>query len=224
MRSSAAPISAAVAPDRGTPEAHVVGHGEVGVQAVGVPEQTHPAAHRGAIGDQIAAEHDRPRPARRAAGRRTGAAGRSCRPRWDRGAARSRPARRCSDGTGESREPAQHGHHVGEADDGFHEDRTLASPVVNDGFADTSVAPAGRRRRTPHFQRPKPPHDWRWVVGGIGKVLIVLGLMMFAFVGYQLWGTGIADRPRPARPGERVQEGPAEHHHRGDHRPRHDHH
>lgn len=62
---------------------------------------------------------------------------------------------------------------------------------MNDGFADTSVAPAGRRRRTPHFLRPKPPHDWRWVVGGIGKALIVLGLMMFAFVGYQLWGTGL---------------------------------
>ena len=28
-------------------------------------------------------------------------------------------------------------------------------------------------------------------MGGIGKVLIVLGLMMFAFVGYQLWGTGL---------------------------------
>jgi sortase A len=29
------------------------------------------------------------------------------------------------------------------------------------------------------------------VVGGIGKVLIVVGLLMFAFVAYQLWGTGI---------------------------------
>ncbi|MEY2582889.1 MAG: sortase [Ilumatobacteraceae bacterium] len=41
------------------------------------------------------------------------------------------------------------------------------------------------------WDRPKPPHDWRWVVGGIGRTLITLGLMMFAFVGYQLWGTGI---------------------------------
>src|SRR4051812_1153901 len=41
------------------------------------------------------------------------------------------------------------------------------------------------------FDRPKPPHDWRWVVGGIGRVLIVVGLLMFAFVAYQLWGTGI---------------------------------
>ena len=49
----------------------------------------------------------------------------------------------------------------------------------------------GRRKRVPHFLRPKQPHDWRWVVGGIGKSLITLGLLMFAFVGYQLWGTGI---------------------------------
>ena len=33
--------------------------------------------------------------------------------------------------------------------------------------------------------------DWRWFVGGAGKVLIALGALMFGFVGYQLWGTGI---------------------------------
>ena len=48
-----------------------------------------------------------------------------------------------------------------------------------------------RQRRVPHFSRPKNPHDWHWVVAGIGKTLIVVGLLMFAFVGYQLWGTGI---------------------------------
>jgi sortase A len=32
---------------------------------------------------------------------------------------------------------------------------------------------------------------WRTIVGGIGKVLISVGLLMFGFVGYQLWGTGI---------------------------------
>lgn len=47
------------------------------------------------------------------------------------------------------------------------------------------------RKRHWLFDRPKQPHDWRWVVGGIGKVLIVAGLLMFAFVAYQLWGTGI---------------------------------
>jgi sortase A len=42
-----------------------------------------------------------------------------------------------------------------------------------------------------YFDRPKHPHDWRWVVGGLGRTLIVLGMLMFGFVAYQLWGTGI---------------------------------
>jgi sortase A len=46
-------------------------------------------------------------------------------------------------------------------------------------------------KRVSRWDRPPPPHDWRWVVGGIGKVLIVTGVLMFAFVAYQLWGTGI---------------------------------
>lgn len=33
--------------------------------------------------------------------------------------------------------------------------------------------------------------DWRWFVGGTGKILIALGVLTFGFVGYQLWGTGI---------------------------------
>jgi sortase A len=52
--------------------------------------------------------------------------------------------------------------------------------------------PVERRRRTNRFDRPPEPHDWRWVVGGIGRTLISLGLLMFGFVAYQLWGTGIA--------------------------------
>jgi sortase A len=46
-------------------------------------------------------------------------------------------------------------------------------------------------RRVPYFERPRQPRDWRFWVGGLGKVLITLGLLMFAFVTYQLWGTGI---------------------------------
>jgi sortase A len=41
------------------------------------------------------------------------------------------------------------------------------------------------------WDRPPPPRDWRWVVGGIGRVLIATGLLMFGFVAYQLWGTGL---------------------------------
>ncbi|MEY4338567.1 MAG: hypothetical protein RLZ14_417 [Actinomycetota bacterium] len=43
----------------------------------------------------------------------------------------------------------------------------------------------------PFFERPTPPRDWRFVVGNIGRAFITIGLLMFAFVGYQLWGTGI---------------------------------
>ena len=50
---------------------------------------------------------------------------------------------------------------------------------------------AKRGPRVPYFLRPKPPHDWRWWVGGVGRILIATGLLMFAFVAYQLWGTGI---------------------------------
>ncbi|HKA05170.1 MAG TPA: class E sortase [Acidimicrobiales bacterium] len=38
--------------------------------------------------------------------------------------------------------------------------------------------PVGRRRR-----------DWRWWVGGLGRILIALGVLLLGFVAYQLWGT-----------------------------------
>ncbi len=64
---------------------------------------------------------------------------------------------------------------------------------ADETFAKTGspALPRKRSKRVPYFKRPKPPRDWRWAVGGIGKTLITLGLLMFAFVGYQLWGTGI---------------------------------
>lgn len=49
----------------------------------------------------------------------------------------------------------------------------------------------GRRKRISRWDRPPEPHDWRWVVGHIGRTLITLGLLMFGLVAYQLWGTGI---------------------------------
>ena len=54
-----------------------------------------------------------------------------------------------------------------------------------------SEKPPASHEKVSHWDRPKPPRDWRWVVGGIGRTLITLGLLMFAFVAYQLWGTGI---------------------------------
>jgi len=43
------------------------------------------------------------------------------------------------------------------------------------------AAPAPARRR----------HDWRFWVGGLGRVLVALGVLILGFVAYQLWGTGI---------------------------------
>src|SRR3954453_14472434 len=54
-----------------------------------------------------------------------------------------------------------------------------------------SEKPPASSEKVNRWDRPNPPHDWRWVVDGIGRTLIGLGLMMFAFVAYQLWGTGI---------------------------------
>ena len=54
-----------------------------------------------------------------------------------------------------------------------------------------AAAKLTRRGRVRKWDRPAPPHDWRWYVGHLGKALIAVGLLMFSFVGYQLYGTGI---------------------------------
>ncbi len=72
-----------------------------------------------------------------------------------------------------------------------------AADPSTDAVSALAVTPAAvpptprRRRRISRWDRPPEPHDWRWVVGHIGRTLITLGLLMFGFVGYQLWGTGI---------------------------------
>ena len=62
--------------------------------------------------------------------------------------------------------------------------------------ADPSRDADGRRGgstagRISKWDRPPEPHDWRFFVGNLGRVLIATGLLMFGFVAYQLWGTGI---------------------------------
>lgn len=48
-----------------------------------------------------------------------------------------------------------------------------------------------RESRRARWDLPPEPHDWRWAVGLLGRTLVVVGLLMLGFVGYQLWGTGI---------------------------------
>ena len=47
--------------------------------------------------------------------------------------------------------------------------------------------------KVPFWDRPKPKKDWYWFLGRLGATLITLGVLMFLFVGYQLWGTGIEE-------------------------------
>jgi sortase A len=47
--------------------------------------------------------------------------------------------------------------------------------------------------KIPYWDRPKPKKDWYWFLGRLGAALIILGILMFLFVGYQLWGTGIEE-------------------------------
>jgi len=48
-----------------------------------------------------------------------------------------------------------------------------------------------RGGRVRKWDREPDPHDWRFFVGNLGKTLIAVGLLMFGFVAYQLYGTGI---------------------------------
>ena len=56
-------------------------------------------------------------------------------------------------------------------------------------------APNGQEAhpRLPFWERPKAKKDFRWFIQNLGFMLIALGLLMFLFVGYQLWGTGIQE-------------------------------
>jgi sortase A len=50
-------------------------------------------------------------------------------------------------------------------------------------------------KRSAELDRPpKEPflrYGWRSVIGAIGRLFISLGMLLFGFVGYQLWGTGL---------------------------------
>jgi sortase A len=70
-------------------------------------------------------------------------------------------------------------------------DRPTSTPTNGSGPAAVSAPQLTRRGRLRKWDRPKESMDWRWWVGNLGKTLIATGLLMFGFVAYQLWGTGI---------------------------------
>ena len=92
--------------------------------------------------------------------------------------------------------------------DGTTDDVTAATslPTPDSATERGARAPRTAGRRPNRWDRPRPPHDWRWVVGGVGKALITVGMLMFAFVAYQLWGTGIQTAQAQNRLEDRFQE------------------
>ena len=50
-----------------------------------------------------------------------------------------------------------------------------------------------KSEREPLYARPMNGFDWRVWARGAGKVLIGAGVIVLLFVGYQLWGTGLAE-------------------------------
>lgn len=49
---------------------------------------------------------------------------------------------------------------------------------------------------TPVSGQARPVRLWEHVLGVVGRVLVATGLLLLAFVGYQLWGTGIEQAQR----------------------------
>ena len=86
-------------------------------------------------------------------------------------------------------------------DDPFETSRPIARPSeegpIEPLFKPSDNAEASRNLvpvvKISFWDRPKPKKDWYWLLGRLGSSLITLGLLMFLFVGYQLWGTGIEE-------------------------------
>jgi hypothetical protein len=62
---------------------------------------------------------------------------------------------------------------------------------LDSNTADSGNILSDGRGQLRKWDRAAPPVDPRWWVGNLGKTLIARGLLIFGFVAYQLWGTGI---------------------------------
>ena len=73
-------------------------------------------------------------------------------------------------------------------------DRELGLPQIIIDWPPKPDAPPSIPQSPPLTRvgrRPMFRYGWRSVIGGIGRLFISLGMLLFGFVGYQLWGTGI---------------------------------
>jgi sortase A len=159
-----------------SPEGDVLRHREVEVEAVAVSEHADERAHALSLGGEVAAEHRAP-PAgeghetgTQAQQRRLAGAVGTTQPHDLAAIDRQRHA-------GDGGKATEHGDGTVEVD---HHCRATLAPY-----------PVASMGRTSRWDRPRAPRDLRWFVRLFGKTLIVIGLLMFGFVAYQLWGTGI---------------------------------
>jgi sortase A len=82
-----------------------------------------------------------------------------------------------------------------------HDPPTGELPVPDGASVAAATGPVAEAKR-PWWKAPPrhpAPRDWRWIVSGVGKLLITLGVLILLFVGYQLWGTGIQYRQAQAQ-------------------------
>jgi sortase A len=103
--------------------------------------------------------------------------------------------------SGQRREAADQGHdtakahgqrtrggHCGNAD----LDADRAGIAVYGGVFQT-VEWAGRSRRRAISPYPVPMRDTRLILEWVGRTLLIAGILILGFVGYQLWGTGLLE-------------------------------
>ena len=109
------------------------------------------------------------------------------------------PGRDVEVGTRERREPAEQAHGGAESDDERHVSLRDPRAGCDQPEKCTDPAPRGSNPGRP----PAGPTctgsggcaayapEMRRIIGGIGRGLVTIGILILLFVGYQLWGTGI---------------------------------
>lgn len=157
------------------PEAKVVGNGEFVVEARRVPQQSDHRAHRSAVQREVHPQHLRSagcnRHQARATAQQRGLAG-----PVGSGDEHDLAGLHVEIHAGEGGETTEERDRGAEVDDRLHGARQGYRPGSRDGQA------GGADTVGPMFHR---------VLGGVGRVLITIGVVILLFVAFQLWGTSL---------------------------------
>ena len=175
------------------PEAHVIEHGQVVVEARVVPEQADERTDGPAVGDQVDAEDQ---------GVALGDGHESCTGAQQGGLASTVGSLQQHDlasghveiDAGQCGKATEQTDRSAESDDGVHEQpngtggpRSATNPA--------EARPRGFPATTGNQMEPRlvSPLMLSKVLGGIGRTLITAGTLILLFVAYQLWGTGLQE-------------------------------